>query len=177
MHAAAAGRLMWLQKESVRLKSFLQRSIWSKRCSRILLRCEAHFAERCETSEAGVSPQSRCGFAGTLPVPPPLPPPFRWRLLHKLALACPHPFSANRVFSFLDIVASMLTRPPVPYPRTPCVLLACDNTVRRRRGGPTILHGSTPSAYGQWLRTVPADQQTLDQLPKPFVFPNAPMPQ
>jgi hypothetical protein len=40
-------------------------------------------------------------------------------------------------------------------------------------GGPTILHGSTPSAYGHWLRTVLADQQTLDQLPKPFVFINA----
>jgi hypothetical protein len=61
----------------------------------------------------------------------------------------------------------------VPYPRFPCVTPAWDNTARRRHGGATIFHGSTASAYGHWLRSVLADQQTLEQLPEPIVFINA----
>jgi hypothetical protein len=48
-----------------------------------------------------------------------------------------------------------------------------DNTARRRNGGATILHGSTPEAYCHWLRSVLADQETLGQLPVPIVFINA----
>jgi lipopolysaccharide biosynthesis protein len=77
------------------------------------------------------------------------------------------------VFSYPDVVASMLSRPPVPYPRFPCVIPAWDNTARRRNGGATILHGSTPTAYGHWFRAVLADQHTLNQLPEPIVFLNA----
>ena len=106
-------------------------------------------------------------------LPPPLQPPLRWKLLHKLGLARPHPFLTNRVFSYPDVVAAMLARQPVPYPRFPCVTPAWDNTARRRNGGATILHGSTPSAFGHWLRAVLADQPTLGQLPEPFVFINA----
>ena len=91
-------------------------------------------------------------------LPPPLQPPLRWKLLNKLGLARPHQFRTNRVFS---------------YPRFSCVTPAWDNTARRRHGGATILHGSTPSAYGHWLRSLLADQQTLEQLPEPFVFINA----
>jgi hypothetical protein len=106
-------------------------------------------------------------------LPPPLQPPLRWKLLNKLGLVRPHPFRTNRVFSYPDVVAAMLARPPVPYPRFPCVTPSWDNTARRRHGGATILHGSTPSAYGHWLRSVLADQQTLDKLPEPIVFINA----
>ena len=106
-------------------------------------------------------------------LPPPLQPPLRWKLLNKLGLARPHPFRTNRMFSYSEVVAAMLARPPGPYPRFPCVTPAWDNTARRSHGGATIVHGSTPSAYGHWLRTVLADQQTLDQLPEPFVFINA----
>jgi len=96
---------------------------------------------------------------GSLPAP--LQPPLRWKLLNKLGLARPHPFGTqNHVCSYPDVVAAMLARSPVPYPRFPCVTPAWDNSARRRNGGAIILRGSTPSAYGHWLRSVLTDQQT-----------------
>ena len=106
-------------------------------------------------------------------MPPPLQPPLRWKLLNKLGLARTHPFRTNRVLFYPDVVADILARAPVPYARFPCVTPAWDNTARRRQGGATILHGSTPAAYGHWLRSVLSDQQTLDKLPEPIVFINA----
>lgn len=106
-------------------------------------------------------------------LPPPLQPPFRWKLLNKLGLARPHPFRINRVYAYPDVVAAMLARPPVPYCRFPCVTPAWDNSARRRHGGATIFHGSTPEAYGHWLRSVLLDQPSLNNLPEPIVFINA----
>jgi hypothetical protein len=77
------------------------------------------------------------------------------------------------VFSYPDVVDAMLARPTVPYLRFPFVTPAWVNTARRRNGGATNLYGFTPSAYGHWLRSLLADQQTLDQLPEPFLFINA----
>jgi lipopolysaccharide biosynthesis protein len=108
---------------------------------------------------------------GSLPLP--MQPPFRWKFLSKLGLAPPHPFRTNSVFSYTAVVAAMLARARAPYPRFPCVTPAWDNTARRRHGGATILHGSTPAAYGNWLRSVLSDQQTLAELPEPIVFINA----
>jgi lipopolysaccharide biosynthesis protein len=106
-------------------------------------------------------------------LPQPLQPPLHWKLLNKLGLARPHPFRTNRVFSYPDVIASMLARQPAPYPRFPCVSPAWDNSARRRHGGATIFHGSTPDSYNHWLSSVLADQQTLDKLPEPIVFINA----
>jgi lipopolysaccharide biosynthesis protein len=107
-------------------------------------------------------------------LPSQLQPPRRWNLLNKLGLARrPHPFRTNRVFSYPEVVAAMLARPPVDYPRFPCVVPSWDNTARRRNGGATILHGSTPEAYGHWLRSVLADRPTLNRLPEAIVFINA----
>ena len=108
-----------------------------------------------------------------IPSPPPQLPPLLSKILNKLGLARPHTFRTNRMFSYSEVVAAMLARPSVPYPRFPCVTPAWENTARRSQGGANILLGSTPSANGHWLRTVLADQQTLDQLPKPIVFINA----
>jgi hypothetical protein len=52
------------------------------------------------------------------------------------------------VFSYPDVVSTMVARPPMPYPRFPCVTRAWDNTARRRHGGTSILNGSIPTAYG-----------------------------
>jgi hypothetical protein len=80
-------------------------------------------------------------------LPPPLQPPIHWKLLNKLGLARSHPFRTNRVFTYPDVVASMLARQPAPYPRFPCISPAWDNTARRRHGGATIFHDSTPASY------------------------------
>jgi lipopolysaccharide biosynthesis protein len=106
-------------------------------------------------------------------LPSPWQPSRRWELLNKIGLAQHHPFLNNRVFSYPEVVAAMLARPPVDYPRFPCVVPSWDNTARRRNGGATILHGSTPEAYGKWLRSVLADRNTFNRLPEPIVFINA----
>jgi hypothetical protein len=106
-------------------------------------------------------------------LPPPLQPHVRWKLLNKLGLARPHSFRTNRIFSYRTVAAAMLARPPVPCPRFPCVTPAWVNIARRRHGGATILYRSTPAAYGHLLRTVLANQQTIHQVPEPFVFINA----
>jgi len=106
-------------------------------------------------------------------LPHPRHPPRRWYLLKRIGLARPHPFQAENVFTYSEVVASMLARPPVDYPRIPCVVPSWDNTARRRNGGATILHGSSPESYGYWLRTVLSDRSMLSRLPEPLVFINA----
>ena len=53
-------------------------------------------------------------------------------------------------FEYRDVVREALSRPAAPYPRIPCVFPAWDNTARRGRGA-TIVGGSTPDLYRQWL--------------------------
>jgi lipopolysaccharide biosynthesis protein len=106
-------------------------------------------------------------------LPAPIKPPLTGRILSKFLLGHQHALSKNRVFSYLDVVDSMLARPQVPYPRFPCVTPSWDNTARRRYGGATIIHKSTPAHYGYWLRRVLADQSVLSKLPAPIVFINA----
>jgi lipopolysaccharide biosynthesis protein len=95
------------------------------------------------------------------------------RILNKLGLSRQGVFSKNRVFSYLDVVETMLSRPSVSYPRFPCISPSWDNTARRRNGGATILHGSTPSHYGYWLRKVLSDKNLFTELPEPIIFVNA----
>lgn len=106
-------------------------------------------------------------------LPPQGQPSHRWKLLNKFGTASPHPFRTNRVFSYPEVVSAMLARSPVNYPRIPCVVPSWDNTARRRNGGATIFHGSTPEAYRRWLRVVLTDRPTLNRLPEPIVFINA----
>ncbi|MCP9927199.1 glycoside hydrolase family 99-like domain-containing protein [Cyanobium sp. CH-040] len=106
-------------------------------------------------------------------LPPRLQAPTHWKLLNKIGLGPTHAFRSTCVFSYPHVVAAMLARPPVAYPRFPCVTPGWDNTARRRQGGGTVLHNSTPEAYGHWLRSVLADQRAIDQLPEPIVFINA----
>jgi len=106
-------------------------------------------------------------------LPAPMEPPFHWKILNQLGLTRSHPFRDNQVFDYSEVVAAMLNRPSVPYTRFPCVTPAWDNTARRRNGGATVIQGSTPDTYGYWLRSVLADQQTLQRLPEPIVFINA----
>ena len=41
---------------------------------------------------------------------------------NRLGLVRPHLFRSIRVFSYAEVVAAMLARPPVDYPRFPCVV-------------------------------------------------------
>jgi len=108
---------------------------------------------------------------GSLPTK--MQPHWYWRLFNKLGLSPPHPYHTNNVLQYNEVVAAMLARPTVDYPRIPCLVPSWDNTARRRNNGATILHNSTPEAYGHWLRSVMNDRHTLNRLPEPLLFINA----
>jgi lipopolysaccharide biosynthesis protein len=89
-----------------------------------------------------------------------------WRIACKLRLANPA-YLENHVSNYADIMRYMLTKLPVDYLQYPCVTPSWDNAARRQRGA-TILTGSTPDLYGQWLREIvkrtrerPAEQQLV----------------
>lgn len=105
--------------------------------------------------------------------PPILSPGRMYELFKRFRLRKTHPFSNNYVFLYSEFVECMLRRRRVDYPRFPCVFPAWDNSSRRKSGGASIIHGSTPSLYGKWLRSVLADHLTLAKLPEPIVFINA----
>jgi lipopolysaccharide biosynthesis protein len=100
-------------------------------------------------------------------------PSFFSRIFNKLGLSKHDVFANNRIFSYSDVVNTMLSRNPVAYPRYPCVTPSWDNSARRRNGGATILHDSTPSIYAYWLRTVLLDHDLFAKVPERIVFINA----
>jgi hypothetical protein len=79
--------------------------------------------------------------------------------------------AANEVYEYASVVERMLRKEAPSYTRFPCVMPSWDNAARRRNGA-TILHGSTPQLYRQWLTSVlssPAQSTGTDGL----VFLNA----
>jgi lipopolysaccharide biosynthesis protein len=95
------------------------------------------------------------------------------RVSDKLRLPTYDVFRNNRIFSYSDAVNTILSRPHVAYPRYPCVTPSWDNSARRRNGGATILHNSTPSFYAYWLKNILSDSDLFSRLPQPIVFINA----
>lgn len=63
-------------------------------------------------------------------------------------------YKRNRVREYADLVSAALARPPVDYPRFPCVTPGWDNSARRASSGlpSSIWLGSTPERYEVWLR-------------------------
>lgn len=96
-----------------------------------------------------------------------------WRALKKLGIYGNHVLFKNHVFDYKDVVSSMLSRTEVDYPRFPSVTPAWDNTARRRNGGATIFHGSSPEKYGEWLSSVLTNNDIMSKLPEPIIFINA----
>jgi hypothetical protein len=60
---------------------------------------------------------------------------------------------ASDVYDYAAVVERMLDKEAPGYTRFPCVMPSWDNAARRRNGA-TILHGSTPQLYQQWLTSV-----------------------
>jgi hypothetical protein len=58
---------------------------------------------------------------------------------------------ANDVYDYTSVLERMLQKEPPGHTRFPCVMPSWDNAPRRRSGA-TILHGSTPQLYQDWLR-------------------------
>ena len=54
------------------------------------------------------------------------------------------------IFDYRAVVSHMLQKPEADYLRFPCLAPGWDNSARRKEN-PTIITGSTPELYGQWL--------------------------
>jgi hypothetical protein len=72
-------------------------------------------------------------------------------ILPPLASA-PETATTNYIFDYADVAAAYANRAEPHWTRYPCVATDWDNTPRRPNGEALILHGSTPEAYGRWLR-------------------------
>ena len=91
-------------------------------------------------------------------------------LAGKLGLAQPW-LAENGVYSYAELMSGMLAKPDPPYLRFPCVTPAWDNSARRQVDA-TIIHGSTPELYQQWLAAVVQKMKNA-RADEPIVFINA----
>lgn len=74
---------------------------------------------------------------------------FNWRRLWNRATGR----NVRYYYEYRELVAWALAKPAVDYRRFPCVAPSWDNTARRGRLA-TVIHGSTPELYEQWLAEV-----------------------
>lgn len=113
------------------------------------------FLARVESFGAGTDPAA-IGFDAAVEFAPdwrlmrarragPLP-----RLLAALGLY-PPAHLGHRFADYGEMARAMLAKPAPRYRRYRCVMPGWDNTPRHR-GGATVFTGSTPEAYGAWLR-------------------------
>ncbi len=75
------------------------------------------------------------------------------------------------IFDYRAVVERMLQKPAADYLRFPCVTPGWDNSARRKEN-PTIITGSTPELYEQWLDAV-LQRQTTAKSGENLVFVNA----
>lgn len=94
----------------------------------------------------------------------------KYNLLRSLGLA-EQGYRDNKIYDYQAVVTNMLAKPDPPYLRFPCVTPAWDNAARRKNNA-TIIQGSTPELYGDWLK---ASTEKLLKSPeqKSLIFINA----
>lgn len=78
----------------------------------------------------------------------------------------------HRVVPYRRVVDAAMAKPRPEYPWWRCVTPGWDNTARRPRRA-TIIHGSTPRRYGEWVRWAAADERGADGVLDPLLFVNA----
>lgn len=69
--------------------------------------------------------------------------------------------SQMKLADYAQLPDYWLGRPRPAYKRFRGIVPSWDNAARRRKGGATVIHGSTPQLYEQWLRRTVA--RTLDE--------------
>lgn len=84
-----------------------------------------------------------------------IPALFRGRIPRLLAGAgvLPRGLTEHNLFEYRKVAHAMMNRPSPAYPRFHCVTPGWDNTARRKANG-TVLIGSTPETYWNWLQSV-----------------------
>ncbi len=75
------------------------------------------------------------------------------------------------IHSYEQLMQNMLSKPDPDYVRFPCVTPMWDNASRRKSGA-TILDGSTPELYEEWLTTVVQKVRNTPAMPQ-ICFINA----
>lgn len=89
---------------------------------------------------------------------------------HRLGLVG-SPLTDHQAYDYDVVARRMMAKKRPPYLRYPCVTPGWDNTARRASGA-TVLRGSTPEAYGRWLRTA-AEQAPRSPGGDSLLFVNA----
>lgn len=69
--------------------------------------------------------------------------------------------SSMNLADYAQLAEFWLDRPSPAYKRFRGIVPAWDNAARRRKGGATVIHGSTPQLYEKWLRGTVA--RTLEE--------------
>jgi lipopolysaccharide biosynthesis protein len=72
------------------------------------------------------------------------------RIGHRLGML-PSPYRRHIRTPYASLVRNALDQPAPPYVRYPTVVPSWDNSARRTHGA-VIVEGSTPEAYGDWVR-------------------------
>jgi len=101
-------------------------------------------------------------------LPSPLFSSRSWKMLSKLRLISRN-YSQHRVYLYSRLIDVMLKKAQVKYPFSHCVTPSWDNSPRRKEDA-VILHESTPSLYGYWLK------ETIERMTKEgnnIIFINA----
>jgi glycosyltransferase involved in cell wall biosynthesis len=82
------------------------------------------------------------------------------------------PAFSGWVFDYVEVVAESLTEPHPDYPLIKTAVPSWDNDARRQGAG-TVLHGSTPELYEEWMRNLVANAEEHPVFGESFVFINA----
>jgi hypothetical protein len=78
----------------------------------------------------------------------------------------------HRVLPYRNVVNAAMAKTRPSYPWWRCVTPGWDNTSRRGRRA-TIVHGSTPQRYGDWVRWAAEEARSAPDVPAPLLFVNA----
>jgi lipopolysaccharide biosynthesis protein len=62
-----------------------------------------------------------------------------------------HPGFRHYIFDYSKLVRNTLSRPASTYLRIPAVCVSWDNTARRKNHGATVIVGSNPELYHNWM--------------------------
>jgi hypothetical protein len=78
----------------------------------------------------------------------------------------------HRVIPYRAVVDAAMAKPRPQYAWWRCATPGWDNTARRPRRA-TIINGSTPERYGEWVRWAATDARDAPGVPDPLLFVNA----
>ncbi len=125
-----------------------------------------------------ITKPSELGFDAAIEFQPDFasfPQKYRWsikdRILQKLRIYEPKILRSDRVYNYSEIAENMMNKPRAKYKLFPGIFPMWDNSARREKGA-TIVHGSTPELYENWLSHIVQKFEPYSE-EENFIFINA----